>query len=266
MDILLAILVIYGVIVLTLFLAQRRLVFQPSVITNYPMDSNIIGVKTVDIHTADDLTLQSWYHPPEPDYPVIVYFHGNAGNLMDRAARYRMFMEKGFGLFALSYRGYGGNPGAPSELGLYEDARAALHYVREQGIPNEKIILYGESLGTGVAIQMATEFEPGMLVLEAPFTSVADRGQELYPIIPVKLLIKDRFDSLSKIDEIKVPLLLFHGEKDAVIPVAQGRTLFEAANEPKKGVFFKDNGHTDFDIAEIGILVEEQAREHGLIK
>lgn len=266
MEIVIAVVVIYAVVVATLFLMQKQLIFIPDRKTDIDaLPPTLEDAEIITLQTEDGLTLRSWWMPPAEDAPVLLYFHGNAGSLLDRTERYRRLRERGYGLLALSYRGYGGNPGSPSEQGLYADARAALAYIRTQGMSDSRIILYGESLGTGVAVQLATEMMPGLIVLEAPYTSVAARGQELYPFIPVKLLIQHRFDSLRKISQVKAPLLLFHGERDTVIPVHMGRTLFEAANEPKKAMFFKDNGHNDFDLYETILVLEAFAKEHGVI-
>lgn len=256
----------YLFLAFALFFMQRKILYVPSVGALYPMDSSLIGAETVQLETADGLRLSAWYAPPaKPDWPTIIYFHGNAGNLRDRASRYKMLMDKGFGVLALSYRGYGGNPGTPTEQGLYADARAAVKFALTKEPNAKKLLFYGESLGTGVAIQMASEHAPGALVLEAPYTSVAARAQEIYFFVPTNLLLRDRFDSIGKIRTIHAPVLIFHGEKDAVMPAHHGKKLLEAANEPKKGVFFKDNGHTDFALGEIGILVEDWAREHGML-
>ncbi|MBY0408120.1 MAG: alpha/beta hydrolase, partial [Rickettsiales bacterium] len=202
-----------------------------------------------------------------PGFPTIVYFHGNASHMGNRAGKYQAFADKGFGVLAVSYRGYGKSTGAPTELGLYEDARAALAYVSENlHTPLSQVLIYGESLGSGVAVQMACEHEIGALVLEAAYLSVAQRAAELYPYIPVNWLIKDGFHSIRKIGKVKAPLLLFHGELDETIPFAHGKALFEAAPSVKQSHYFPHVGHNDFDSALISEHVLGFAIAHHLIR
>ena len=144
----------------------------------------------------------------------------------------------------VGYRGFG-NPGAPSEQGLYNDARAALGELHKRGVPDKAIVLYGESMGTGVATQMATEINAAALILESPYTSVPDVGADRYPVVPVRWILRDRYDSLSKISSVHMPLLLLHGEQDQVVPVRFGKQLFAAANDPKQAEFVPDAGHND---------------------
>ena len=152
------------------------------------------------------------------------------------------FLAAGFGVLLLEYRGYGGNPGKPTELGLYEDARAAMHFLQQQGIPDNNIVLYGESLGTGVATKLATEFPICALVLQSPYTSLSALARCHYGL-PIPL--RDKFDSLSRIQKIHVPILMLHGKLDVVVPYSQGLTLFNFANQPKKWIEFPTKGHHD---------------------
>jgi len=257
----------YFLICLGMFFMQEKLLFHPGQGGPSPKSCNLEEVEELTIKTADGLNIALWHAAStKKNYPTLIYFHGNAGSLCDRPYKFRYFLDAGFGLLAVSYRGYGKSEGSPSENGIYLDAEATLHYARDVlKLQNRHIILYGESLGTGVAIEMATRMTPAMLVLEAPYTSIADRSSELYPYLPVNLLLKHRFDSIRKIGQVKTPLLIFHGERDSIVPVTHGRRILAAANEPKKAVFFKDNGHTDFDFSEITILMQDFAREHKLI-
>jgi fermentation-respiration switch protein FrsA (DUF1100 family) len=203
------------------------------------------SVREVQLKTADGLTLLAWWLPPQGDAPVIVYCHGNGGNIAYRGERLHFFASAGLGALMLEYRGYGGNPGHPSEDGLHADARAALAFLDEAGIAPERRVLYGESLGTGVAVKMATEQAVGALVLEAPYTTLAEVGAAHFPGFLVRLILRDRFDSLSRIGAVKAPLLVLHGERDEVIPVALGRALFAAANEPKDLWLAPQGNHND---------------------
>lgn len=241
---------LYLGILLGMFLFQRKLMYLPN-----PAQCTIAalpGASLTTVTATDGITLQAIHLPAaNPHLPTILYFHGNAGNLDDRMHKFRAFGDKGFGVLAVSYRGYGGSLGSPTEQGLYLDARAALHYAGQLGLPPSSLVYYGESLGSGIATQLATEQPPLALVLEAPYTSVAARAQETYRYLPVYWLVRDRYLSVDKIASIKAPLLLFHGEEDTVIPVHHGRALFAAAQEPKKGIFYPGINHTDFPLDQL---------------
>ncbi len=174
-----------------------------------------------------------------------MYLHGNAGNIAGRAPKVRRFLDRGYGVLLVGYRGYGGNPGAPSEQGLMADGGAALDFLAARGVGAAHTVLLGESLGSAVAVALASARAVGAVILEAPFTSVAEVGQRAYPFLPVRLLIEDRFDSLDRIGRVEAPLLIVHGEEDRVVPVAQGRRLLAAAKAPKQGVFLPHAGHND---------------------
>lgn len=242
--------VIVGVYLLVLCLLavfQRQLLYLPSGNAPDLTASDVVGVmEPVRVETVDGLTLLSWFRPPPtPDAPVVALFHGNGGHIGHRTVKVRPYIETGYGVLLVGYRGYGGNPGRPSEAGLYTDARAALDFLARQRITADRLVLYGESLGSAVAVQMATEYKAAALVLEAPMTSVPAVAQTRYPIFPARWLVLDRFDSLSKIGTVKMPLLLLHGEQDRVVPVRFGRALFAAANEPKEARFFPQAKHND---------------------
>ena len=225
-----------------------------------PADAVAAGMEVVVYETADGLALNGWYRAARDGRSTLVYFHGNAGHLGDRAFLARPYLEAGYGVLLAGYRGYGGNPGRPSEEGLYADGRAAVAWLADAGVPPDRRVLFGESLGTGVAVQMAAEDEIAGLILQSPFTSVVEVGQDAVPWFPVSLLMTHRFDSLSKIPQITAPLLLIHGEADRVIPIRFGRRLFEAAPEPKTAHFVPGAGHNDlyrFGTSEIVIAFLE---------
>lgn len=238
----------YLMILVAMFVFQRNLMYLPGKEINAPQIYGLGGFSDVSIKSADGILLQLWVRPAAIHFPTIIYFHGNAANLANRAGIYAALANKGFGVIALSYRGYGKSAGSPSEQGIYDDARAAIAYATQQkNIPLSQIILYGESLGSGVAVQMANEYPVAAVVLQSPYTSVATRAAEIYSFLPVQWLIKDRFDSIDKIASIKAPLLVFHGERDRTIPVAHGRAIFEKAAVPKQAYYFPDVDHMDFD-------------------
>lgn len=265
LNILLTLVAAYSLLVVLLFIFQRQMIYHPDKAIGPPAKYGLSGFSEQFVPSGDGVTLQLWYRPAAQGFPTVVYYHGNASHMGARADILGHLAEKGFGVVGLSYRGYGKSSGRPNEEGIYTDARAAIAFLTQQRIPLSRIILYGESLGSGVAVQMATEFAVGALVLEAPYTSVAARAAELYYYIPVNLLIQDKFHSLKKIPLVKAPLLLFHGERDMVIPIAHGKALFEAATSPKHSFFFPHVAHNDFDTAAISAHVLDFAKQYQLI-
>ena len=219
-----------------------------------PDDAADAGMSAVEYHTEDGLVIGGWYRPARNGMATLAYFHGNAGHHGDRADLVEPYFGSGYGVLLAGYRGYGGNPGQPDEEGLYADGRAAIRWLSDAGVPADRLVLFGESLGTGVAVQMAVEHEVAGLILQAPFTSTVDVGQYMVPFLPVGLLVTQRFDNLAKIDRISTPLLLIHGEADGIVPVRFGRQLFAAAPEPKTAHYVLEGGHNDlheFAISEI---------------
>jgi fermentation-respiration switch protein FrsA (DUF1100 family) len=239
--------IVYIGFLLLLYTTQRRLVFRPDPTLADLATAGLAEQMTeVAVRTGEGLTLTSWWAPPvRPDRRVIVYLHGNAGHRGSRADRIRDYLGAGYGVLLVGYRGYGGNPGQPTEPGLYEDARANLAFLAAQNVRPEQTVLLGESLGTAVAIQMATEFPILALVLEAPLASVLHSARARYPLFAFDFLVRDKFASIRKIGGVKVPLLLIHGEKDRTTSVRFGRMIYDAANEPKRAHFIAEAGHTD---------------------
>jgi hypothetical protein len=239
--------VCYLAVLAGLYIFQRNLLYGPD--QSRPQLGALaqLGTREVTITTADGLSLLAWYLPPREGRPVIAYFHGNGGNIGYRAERLRRFGDAGFGVLMPEYRGYGGNPGSPSEAGIFADAAAALAFLKDDGIVGDRVTLYGESLGSGVAVHLAAETPVRAVVLESPYTSVAEVAQYHYPYIPARLLIWDRFDSLSEIGRIHAPLLVLSGGRDRIVPAAFSRQLFDAAPEPKQMFFAPDAGHVNLE-------------------
>ena len=237
--------VAYAALVGGLYLFQRQLLYLPDRAHPELFGLQQLGVREVTLSTEDGLSLLSWYVPARPGRPVIAYFHGNGGHIGYRAERLLRFSREGFGVLMAEYRGYGGNPGTPSEAGFYADGRAALAFLDREGVAADRVVLYGESLGSGVAVALTVQHEIAALILEAPFTSVAEVAQSHFPYVPASRMVVDRFDSLSRIGKVKAPILLLHGERDRVVPVRYGRALFDAAPEPKEGWFAPEAGHED---------------------
>ena len=255
----------YGLVLAATYFFQRSLMYFPDSSVPRLAVAGVDDMEEVTLSTGDGLRLLSWYKPPaRPSGATVVYFHGNAGNIESRGFKARPLLDAGYGLLLVGYRGYGGNGGRPSEEGFYADGRAALDYLSARGVPTERIVIYGESLGTGVAVQMAFERRVAALVLEAPFTSAADVGAAAYPFLPVRLLLKDRFASIDKIARIEAPLLIVHGEADRVVPVRLGRALLAAAEEPKEGIFVPAAGHENlFDLGAAEVVLDFLSRRSG---
>ncbi len=252
-----AIIIGYAGINAYLYFCQRSILYLPVKEMAEPKNYGLYDTQEIHLTTKDGVKIIAWYKKPKHNEPIMVYFQGNKGNLGDRVEKLNEYINTGMGMLAVSWRGYGGSEGSPSEEGLYNDARAAIDYLTTSGVPLKDIFLYGESLGTGIAVQMATEYDTKALVLEAPYTSISTKGAELYPYIPVKLLLKDHFDSIDKIGKVKVPVMIFHGYLDQVMPIIHGRKMLQAANEPKQMRIFDHVGHTDFDFKEIARLTHD---------
>lgn len=249
---------------LYMYLFQRRLIYYPERDLQAPEHYGFKQAEIIEIRTEDNHTLHGWYSPAKPGMPTIVYFHGNRGHLGNcgRPEKLNAFAEAGYGVITPSWRGYGTSSGKPDEQGLMTDADAAMKYALRKGLREKDIIIYGESLGSGMAVRMATVYPARLLVLEAPYTSVQDRGVEKYPWLPVRKLLIDKFDSLSIIPHIKPPVLIMHGELDSVIPPHHGQSLFNAAPAAyKKLQRLADVHHSDFKPAKIIAEMEIALRE-----
>ena len=239
--------VVWLVTVAALFAFQRQLLYSPDPIAHVPPShyEMLAGVEEILVRTADGLELTAWYAPAPRGRPTVVLFPGNSGSLRGQRYRVRHFVDAQMGVLLVAWRGYSGNPGTPSEQGLYTDATAALDWLRTGGVTGNSIVLYGVSLGSGVATRMATEQAHAAVILEAPYTSVADVAALRFPWAPVRWLLQDHFDSLERVSAMSQPLLIMHGDSDRVIPQQLGRTLYAAATVPKAGFWPSSVGHED---------------------
>lgn len=237
---------IYLGLTLVMFLLQRQLLYYP--FPEPPGAPSKIGLdmQVVNVTTDDGLKLLAWYAPPKnKDLPVVLVYHGNGATIAYRGPIASAMMKKGYGVFLCEYRGFAGNPGSPTEQGLYTDGRAAIKWLQGKGYKDSQLVYYGESLGSGVAVQMALEKPPVALVLQSSYSSTVDVASHKYWFLPVNLLMLDRFESISKIAKVKVPLLVIHGDADTFIPIALPKKLFEAANQPKEFISLPGAGHND---------------------
>jgi len=236
LKVLIALLVLYIALAGLMFVMQRKLQYMPDPRLVEPAEVGLAGFAGLRLETPDGERLVAWQAMPQGGSPTIVYFQGNAQGLAARAERFRLFQQAGYGVLALGYRGFSGSSGQPSEQGLITDAATAVEFLRANAIPPERLVYYGESLGTGVAVQLAgsDETRPAAVILEAPFTSAADIARLSYWFMPVGLLMLDQFRSIEHIAALRAPLFVLHGDADGVVPVAHGRRIFEAAAGPKE--------------------------------
>jgi uncharacterized protein len=250
-----------------LFVIQRSLQYPASTRITDVVEAQLPGFEDILIETSDGETLRGFWKPPEPGRALTLYFHGNGGSLWNRRDRVRALAEEGRGLLIVSYRGYSGSTGSPTETGLHEDARTAYAFATRDHDP-ASILVYGESLGSGVAVRLAAENPVGALVLDAPYTSTADVAAILYPYIPIGILMLDQYRSIDHIGAVAAPILIMHGDADRVIPFAQGQALYEAAPEPRRFIRFKGSGHStlleDGGIAPVRALL--QSIENGNVE
>lgn len=245
---------VYLFILAFMYVFQRHFTFNPSGAN--PFKTSYKNFETLNYQTPMGLNLRGLYAPAQQGKPTIVYFQGNAGNIADRLYKTEPFLARGYGFALIGYRGYSGNPGQPSEANFYEDARHAIAKLHEKGVAEKDMILYGESIGSGVATQMATEMPHAKaLILEAPFTSATAIAKYCYWYLPVEYLLHDKFENDRKIASIQMPILIMHGTKDKTVPYEYGRTLFSKATAPvKKFATLEGAGHADvynFGAAEV---------------
>ena len=234
----------YGGIVGLLYVTQRSLQYLPEPFRTTPAEAGLPQAEEVTLKTPDGEHVIVWYVPPKGDKPVVLYFHGNGGALAHRVDSFRAIIVDGTGLVALSYRGYGGSTGSPTEAGLITDAETAYDFAAAR-YPPQRIVLWGKSLGTGVAIALAAEKPVGRIILQSPFTSTADIGAARYWYVPVRLLMKDQFHSDLRIGKVTAPVLVMHGDADQVVPIALGERLYAMIKAPKQFVRFPGAGHLD---------------------
>ena len=243
MQIILIIFFIYFLVLVFLYFYQRNLLYHPNE-NNYSEDKISVDIENVRIKTSDNIELLGWYHEKNlKDFKTLIFFHGNAGSLETRIHKLNHFRDMNINFLIIAWRGFSGNNGNPSEQGLYEDGKSAIDWLIKKGVSEKNLILYGESLGTGVATHLAQNKNFAGVILETPFTSMIDAAKKFYPYIPVKLLLKDKFENYKKIKNINSPILIMHGEVDQLVPFSMGKKIYEIANEPKYSYFTKYDNH-----------------------
>lgn len=235
-----------------LWVFQRSLIYLPSQGVSAPP----VGVEEVTYQTEDGLALSAWFMTAEDGNGSVIVFNGNAGNRQDRLPLGRALVEERFNVLLTDYRGYGGNPGSPSENGLALDARAALAWMRER-VGAEPVAYFGESLGAGVAIELTGEEPPAALILRSPFTSLADVAAVHYRLLPASLLLRDRYPNLDRIGDIQAaPVMVIAGSNDGIVPAEQSRQVYEAASEPKRLLVIEGADHNDAALLDGDEMIE----------
>tara|TARA_B110000014_G_scaffold262637_1_gene257065 strand:- start:104 stop:940 length:837 start_codon:yes stop_codon:yes gene_type:complete len=241
--ILLTFIIIYFFVLIATYIFQRNLLYHPTE-NNYTGDQIVVSIDKVKIKTSDGIELKSWYHNKNiKKYKTILFLHGNAGSLENRIHKINHFKDMNINFLLIAWRGFNGNEGKPTEKGLYEDATSAVRWLKSKGITEEEIIIYGESLGTGIATEIAQNKNFAGVILESPFTSMIDAGKDKYPFLPVKFLLKDKYQSNIKIKNIKSPILIMHGKVDNIVPFHMGKKMYELANQPKYFYFSEYDDH-----------------------
>ena len=240
-KILLSVFIVYFLITLIIYFYQRKLLYHPS--ENNYLDENNLTHKIEKITIKSENDLIGWYYFKNKNYKTLLFFHGNAGKLDNRIYKLNEFSKLNLNYLIFAYRGFSGNKGKPTELGLYQDAQKAMEWLNSNGISNENVILYGESLGTAVAIEIGKNKTFGGIILESPFTSMEILAQKYYPYLPAKFILKDKYKSIDKLNMIKSPLHVMHGEKDKIVPFYMGEEIYKKYNGIKSKYFSNYDDH-----------------------
>ncbi len=254
---LIGLVVVLLVVVGVIWLFQRRMIYFPTRSVP-PVEEALPGWEEAAFATSDGLTLHGWFAPPPEGAPVVVVFPGNAINRAARAPLGAALSAEGFGVLLVDYRGYGDNPGHPTEAGLARDARAAVQWVRQRA-RDHPLVYFGESLGSAVATGLAVEDPPLALVLRSPFTSLPDLA-DVHSPLPVRGLLRDRYPSIDRIGGVATATLVIGGSEDSIVPIEQSRALFEAAPSPKELVIVSGADHNDFELVTGPEVIEATVR------
>ena len=249
----------YIIILIVIYFSQRSLMYHPS--ENNYLDENKLNHKIDKIKIPSDTELNSWYFQKNKNFKTLLFFHGNAGSLENRIYKLNALSKLKLNYLIVAYRGFSGNKGNPTEEGLYKDARAAKYWLNLNNINDQNIILYGESLGTAISIDLSKDYKFAGIVLESPFTSMIDLAQRYYPFFPVRFLLKDKYESKKKMKNLNSPILVLHGRKDKIVPFFMGEKIFNMANNPKFKYFTDLDDHMmNFDdklINEIDLFINK---------
>ena len=233
----------YLLVIFFVYFNQRNLLYHPFE-NNYNSDEANFPYEEIYIPTSNGNNLKAWFHKKNLEKKkTLVFFHGNAGNLKNRIYKLNLIKDFDINFLIVAYRGFSGNKGKPTEEGLYEDAKYTLDWLRKQKISDDQIIIYGESLGTAISVEVAQNKKFAGIILESPFTSMVEAGKHYYFYLPVSLLLKDRYQTLDKLKNIKIPILVMHVKKDKIVPFIMGKKVYENANSPKFSYFPDNDDH-----------------------
>lgn len=248
MRIILSIVIFYISICLIIFIFQRKLQYLPSGELHDISNYEVTDFTAEKLTTKDGVEIISWFKAPKNNSKILIYFHGNGGNLGGRSMKFKIFTENSdYGILAISYRGYPGSAGKPTEKGILLDAEAATDFLISKGYSNKDFILYGESLGSGVALQHALKIDPAGIVLEAPYYSIANIAKLTYWYLPVDLLLKDKYESYKYAKQLTIPVLIFHGTEDTIVPYEEGKALYNEFQGIKTFMTMSKADHLEFD-------------------
>ncbi len=252
LNIALIIILTYLIVTAAVYIFQRKLLYHPYLSPHLSYDDSGKGLnhkfEKIKINVNEEISLNGWFHFKDHKKKTILFFHGNAGNLDNRIYKLNWLGHLDINYLIIAWRGYSSSDGKPTENGLYEDAHSALNFLKSKRVFEKDIVLYGESLGTAVAVEIGQNKNFAGIILEAPFTSMVELGQKYYPIFPVKLLLKDKYESEKKIKNLNSPILIMHGMKDKIVPIYMGEKIFNIANEPKYKYFTELDDHMmEFD-------------------
>lgn len=247
LNLLIALVVAYVVIVLLVYFGQSRLVYFPEKQLGNTPGAVGLDYSAVSLSTSDGETLQGWWMPVPDAKGTVLFFHGNAGNISHRINYLTMFKRLGYDTLLFDYRGYGQSSGTPSESGTYLDAQAAWHYLTTtKEIAPERIVLFGESLGGAVATWLAAREKPGLLVLASTFTSAPELAGEIYPFLPVRWISRFAYNTLASLQLVSCPVFIAHSPQDDIVPFHHGERLFQTAPEPKQFLLLEGGHNTGF--------------------
>jgi uncharacterized protein len=251
MNIVAASFVVIATVLALAWTLQRRLMYFPAGDAPTLGAAELTGVEAVTFETTDGLQLNGWFLATSgpSSRTTVVVFSGNAGSRLHRVPLAAALHRHGLQVLLMDYRGYGGNPGSPSQRGLAADARAARAYLaRRPDVDSSRLVYFGESLGTAVAVDLAADYPPAALILRSPFTSMTDLGQHHYPFLPVRVLLRDRFAAIEQIQRIRVPVLVIAGGRDRIVPIQSSRRLYDAAKTAKTFLLLPDADHNDYEL------------------
>ncbi len=236
-----SLLILYIILVVFIFFYQRKLLYHPS--ENNYLDETNLNHKIERVYIQSDNELVAWHYINDKKFKTILFFHGNAGRLDNRIYKLNELSRLDINYLIVAYRGFSGNKGKPNETGLYMDSVAAKNWLNNIGVKDESIILYGESLGTAVAVNLASKNKFAGIILESPFTSMVKLAKKYYPYLPVKILLRDKYESEDKLKKINAPILIMHGKKDTIVPFEMGKKIYDKSKQPKYKYFNEKDDH-----------------------